>query len=321
MAYTKTQFVSSNIWNAIGSACRSTKGRCYAAVPFVSTGAQKLLPLRKGDILVTRCDDTAARSGVTDPSEIQRYLERGVRVFHDGTLHAKVYTLGSVVFVGSANASNQSANVLTEAVVQSADTTLMKAARSFVQSLCREELSPEYVKKLKAIYRPPNINHKRGRTKRRAETSGMSRLWIARMYWRDFDEKAEAAAGRGKKRLQNALQDKSRYEFDEWEWPTLSEWVREIRPGDLMLNFVSDGKRSFVEPPLRFLGKELFREKGKIRVILLFERRKYRRFMPVGKFFQKLGSLGKQLRKLRRTHVISSRELLDAIWKVYKPTL
>jgi hypothetical protein len=67
------------------------KGQHWVAVPYVSPGAAKRLPLKRGDVLITRFDDATIMAGQTDPTEIARYIRKGVKVHNEPWLHAKVY--------------------------------------------------------------------------------------------------------------------------------------------------------------------------------------------------------------------------------------
>lgn len=74
-------------------------------MPFIGSGAAKRLPLRRGDVLITKFDETAVRTGHVNHKEIATWIKRGVEVHSVANLHAKVYVFGQTPFVGFANAS------------------------------------------------------------------------------------------------------------------------------------------------------------------------------------------------------------------------
>jgi hypothetical protein len=101
------QFVAARTWAAIKRVARD-KGRHWVTVPYVSPGAAKRLPLKSGDVLITRFDDAAIKAGQTDPTEIARYIRKGVEVHNEPWLHAKVYVSPKRAVICSANVSANS---------------------------------------------------------------------------------------------------------------------------------------------------------------------------------------------------------------------
>ena len=102
------------------------------AVPFIGRGASYRLPLRKGDLLVTRFNRTSVSSGHVDPKELVAYINRGVEVQSVDNLHAKVYVFGSTAVVASANLSSESEHRLIEAGCSIRNPRMVAACRSFV---------------------------------------------------------------------------------------------------------------------------------------------------------------------------------------------
>jgi len=77
----------------------------------------KLLPLRKGDLLVTDASDPSIAGGRTSAETLLHYFNKGVQLFSLSALHAKILVLDDWAVVVSANASQQSASVYIEAAL------------------------------------------------------------------------------------------------------------------------------------------------------------------------------------------------------------
>ena len=50
------------------------------AVAYLGSGASQLVPMKKGDTLVEDFSETTVKQGLTDPREIESYLNCGVKV-------------------------------------------------------------------------------------------------------------------------------------------------------------------------------------------------------------------------------------------------
>ena len=152
------KLLSGGIWSDLQTAAKKSNRPAAVAVAYFGKGASRLLPLPRGSRLVVDASDAAVKSGQTCPAELkQLLLKNRVLIYSAGSLHAKVFVFGSTAFIGSANASNHSANTLVEALVATTDPQVVKAARSFVQGLCLQELGPKELDRLQGIYRPPRI--------------------------------------------------------------------------------------------------------------------------------------------------------------------
>ncbi len=147
-----TVYVKKAPWPAITAAVRATKGRIVVASGFVGVGAIDHLPLRAGDVLVCDLSKKTVRSGATNPSAVLPFLKAGVEVFSSPGLHAKVVVLPKRAFVGSANASNNSAQRLFEAVVETTTAADVQALRGFVNDLCNSPVSTRTIAERQRIY-------------------------------------------------------------------------------------------------------------------------------------------------------------------------
>src|SRR4051812_39263610 len=106
----KAEFVSRGIWSALTQTARSSPKRCAVAVAYFGKGASRFLPITNGSRIVVDASERAVACGQTCPAELMKLMKQGVTVFSVPNLHAKVFVLGRVAFVGSANVSNYSAH-------------------------------------------------------------------------------------------------------------------------------------------------------------------------------------------------------------------
>src|ERR1700738_4827401 len=153
----KTQFVTHDVWKSLTTSAKAARKPSLVAVAYFGQGASKLLPLRAGSRLVVDASEGAVKCGQTHPADLKKLQKRGVVIYSYQSLHAKVYAFESFAFIGSANASNRSSGILTEAVVKTSDQAVVRGAKDFVKGLCLDELSPGRLDRLQKLYRPPRV--------------------------------------------------------------------------------------------------------------------------------------------------------------------
>lgn len=153
----KTVLHSGGVWRRITAAASAALEPSYAAVAYFGSKGDRLLPLREGSKLVVDASIPAVNTGITDPRSLRRLYNQGVAVFSMPSLHAKVFAFDSVGFVGSTNASVNSANNLIEAALSTTSGKSIKAIRAFVNDLCTDCLDDEAFDWLESQYRPPRM--------------------------------------------------------------------------------------------------------------------------------------------------------------------
>ncbi len=126
-----------------------------------------LLPLRRGSVLVVQADLATMKQGQTNPTELEKLVKRGVRVFPMRNLHAKVFAFQGVAFVGSMNASTNSWDGrLLEAAVEVTVKSAVAAARAQVlRWACDKPLDLDDIRELKKHYNPQGGGRPGGRVK------------------------------------------------------------------------------------------------------------------------------------------------------------
>src|SRR4030042_6662401 len=95
---------NTELWDEITVRVNKAK-RVNAAVAYLSKTGSELLPLKKGDRLVLDMSIAAVRQGVTDPREVQKFIDRGAQFFSRNSLHAKFLIFDKVFLTSSANIS------------------------------------------------------------------------------------------------------------------------------------------------------------------------------------------------------------------------
>ena len=114
-----------------------------------------MLPLKSGSMLVVDASIETVSAGGTSPTALRTMLRRGVRIFSAQSLHAKVIAFDERAFVGSANASNNSARYLIEAVAAFDEPVMIASAREFVRGLAITALDDDNLSALAKLYRAP----------------------------------------------------------------------------------------------------------------------------------------------------------------------
>jgi len=295
------EFASGNIWTALRAAARRSTRPAAVAVAYFGKGASKHLPLPAGSRLVVDATESAVKSGQTCPAELKRLLlKRGVIVYSVGNLHAKVFVLGSTAFVGSANASNHSANTLIEALVCTTDPQVVKAARTFVQDLCLQELGPEELDRLQGIYRPPRgplVNSLPLSRKKR--TPALDRLRIVQLERQDWPEGAEGVQEAGTTAAKKHMSRPRRHLLDDFFWTGKCP----VQLGENVVQIVKEhsGAR-LVDPPARVVHMIEW-QKGLTKYTFVYLERAKRRRMEVRRLAKRIGRGSAQ--KLRRGGLVS----------------
>ena len=163
-AYTASQasggemgkLITDKPWDAISGAAVPSAS-AHVAVAYFSGGGAGLLSLKAGSILVVDASLATVASGSTNPFTLEKLVQAGVHVFSFRDLHAKVFAFDDVGYVGSTNASANSAGKLLEAVYMTKSKTDLMAIRDFVTSIAINRLDAAKLALLKAAYKPPKI--------------------------------------------------------------------------------------------------------------------------------------------------------------------
>ncbi|NBQ15425.1 MAG: hypothetical protein EBU31_12685 [Proteobacteria bacterium] len=185
-------FSGGRVWAQLSRAARSCRSHAFVAVPYVSQAGDRMLPLRPGSVLLVDASEATVRSGATCPKTLQRLRAKGIRIFSNPALHAKVYVFGKRTFVGSANASTNSRDFLEEAILETTDVRIAQRAKDFITSRLERELVDADFEHLIKIAPKRTRAGDRGRRPK----AGSAGTWIAQIKQDDHMPKPMAARNR-----------------------------------------------------------------------------------------------------------------------------
>jgi hypothetical protein len=288
------EFLGGAVWPKISATARKSK-RNFVAVAYVGAGATKLLPLKKGDLLVANVSLAAVKQGQTDPREIKKYIAKGVEVHSCSNLHAKVFALGNTIVVGSSNISRNSDKHLNEAIVFSKERPLLSWVRGYIKSLATQSLTIKLVDKLIGEYRPPRWLPGESAV---SNIVGHESLWVLRVVPAEYEPQEERISAANIKRLSERISRRS-FEINSLRWDKKSGFAKRAEIGHRVIQVWKDGDDVTIFPPAEILGKEPIPNANRI-FAFLCESKNPRTYTPAS--FAKLlkkGSVGRLLENLR----------------------
>jgi len=311
MARAKSQLLTADIWKPITSAAKRSRKPSYVAVAYFGQGASKLLPLRCNSRLVVDASENAVKSGQTHPADLKILQDRGVLIYSVPNLHAKVYVFDEIALIGSANVSNRSAVTLIESVLRTVDPSIIRAAKTFVQSLCLHELSPGALDRLQKIYRSPRFPEGAAPQRRKISMSGsraeLPRLFLTQLVRGDPPAGSEDAQEKGMKTAKARRRFGRRYVLQDFHWSGNAPFLR----GDKVIQVIKeeDG-RYLIDAPGDIIYTRRWSGNGRRVMFVYLEMPKVRR-IALEKLALRLGRGTK--RKLYRNGLVRNREFAEAL--------
>lgn len=256
-----TELLSQDAWPALKQAARTSKRPADVAVAYFGKGAANLLKLPKGSRLVVDASERAVSSGQTSPADLLKLLKGGVDVYSVANLHAKVYVFGKKAFIGSANVSRNSSENLVEALLLTTDPEAVAQSKAFVRSLCLRPLTPELLKHLQTLYRPPEIPG--GKLRRKAGNANkpaLPKLRLVQLKQIEWAEAEKAAHDEGMAVAKTKRQHKRLWKLDSFRW----RGSLKMEPGEVVLQITTedDGRRLVDAPANVILVQSLPKELG-----------------------------------------------------------
>lgn len=252
----KNSLITSGVWAAIQSAAESCKQPAHVAVAYFGKGAAGLLPLPAGSRLVVDASDLAVSKGQTCPAELIKLQKRRVFVYRWGNLHAKLFVFGRKTFIGSANASAHSKNILQEAMLCTSDGGVAQDARRFVNELCADKLGSEELERLAKIYKPPTF------PKGKSAVKALPSVRIALTKFAAVSDEVARAGEVGAKVAKARATVAKGYSID---WITWSGKCG-FKVGDVMVQVLRTGRGQSIHPP----GHILYLKKAEKTKTLVF---------------------------------------------------
>lgn len=300
-------------WSKITQVCTKARGPSWIAVAYFGKGAAKMLPLRPGSRLVVDASLNAVQSGVTHPDDLSALWERKVRVYSSENLHAKIYIFGKRAFIGSANASDNSANKLLESVLITSERRAVRKAKEFVESLAipQNELGPEALADLQKKYRPPVHSFGEGNLKsRQGSLRANSRVRVVHLENTTFSEHEEKEISVGRKIAKRRSRHQRSWVSDEFKYPSSTR----IQHNDRILVVTTyDRGKQLVEPIATVIYVRRSRNKSGKGAFVFYERKNLRCWQ-LKTIAERLGP--KVAKKLRRSGLLSAQvsDQLNRLW-------
>lgn len=181
--------VSEGLWTELRRIAGKKKNRPrLAAVAYVTSDER--VNFGKGDILVCDATDTAIKSGQTAAAILRRAHDRGAQLFSSPGLHAKVFLLGRVAVIGSANLSSKSATELDEAALITDDARATSGVRLLVESLSQtaDRIDQGFLRRIEKL---PVVQARRGSRRRRSVRLPEPRAWLISVVPLDDEKHAD----------------------------------------------------------------------------------------------------------------------------------
>ena len=305
-----TAFITRDIWPQLTKAVRDSPQSCAVAVAYFGKGAGKLLPLTKGSRLVVDASEHAVAAGQTCPADLAKLVKRGVKVYSVPNLHAKVFVLGRAAYIGSTNVSNRSASHLVEAMVRTTEAAVVGAAKDFVLGQCLHELTPEVVKRLTKLYRPPKVaGAQRGKRKVARSSGGASlpRLLLAQLRPVEWSEREQEVHDAALEVAEARRERKRGFEIESFKYFGRCPFKR----GDVVVQVTDEGGgKVLVMPPGNVLHTRT-RKVGRVRTSFVFVECPNRRQRHAATLARRLGPKGRKL--LRRKGLVRNRAFAEAL--------
>lgn len=246
-----TRLIHGRVWPAI---VKKAKGQSHidAAISYITVAPNFL---KKGDRIA--CDFTISRirQGSTDPKAVVRLIERGVEVYNQPNLHAKIIVGAGVVFVGSANASRKSGlwvqkpkravATLNEAEIITSDASVLSQAKKFVLGLFQPSrlISPDDAKALEKFFR---IDAPKGSNSTSPKTT-TTRVWRARYdSYQEWSSDQMQAIKNSEIHTQEVIKSEFGGRYLEWNRGTINGFTKKqsgrMRRGDKIVAIVGGSK-------------------------------------------------------------------------------
>lgn len=244
------------VWSEIRKAA-SRPGRRYITSAYAGRHAAELVPLGEGDVAVIDASDRQLRAGATSPEPVSAWLKAGAYVYSLPDLHAKAYVLGNCAFVGSANASLHSEQVLTEAVLHTDRTELRSQLKNMILALSELALQPldqRWVTHAKELYRPP-------RRPRSGTTPGQEQILPAGRFRVHYSSWASTGLPLSSSESKTVAELKGPG-VDVWVWSLLADHGLEVRDVVVLMEFDEHDRNVALWPPMQVLQKGAVRRSG-----------------------------------------------------------
>lgn len=305
-----TELITTNIWKRLTEEVKTAKYRSVVAVAYFGKDGARMLPLKKGSILLVDASEKAVKSGQTCPAELLKLYYKGVQIFSKKWLHAKMFVVGNNLFIGSTNVSNMSTR-LTEAIIKISDKKSVDKSKIFINSFCKIELGEDQLKRLQKLYREPRFEGPpKGNSKPKSAADCFLFVYHLESVNYDLDEKKQSEIGI--EEAQTNRLNKSRHRVDEFIW--IGNCM--AKKGDTVIQIFYVNNETYVYPPGTVIHQRRWTHSGKKKTLNYIEvpifRRKNLKIIDSNLSVRERQLLQRNGRK----NTVLSKQLLS-IWNTY----
>jgi hypothetical protein len=320
-----TRFVANDsLWREILSHVRDS-GPVLVAIAYFGSGGAELLPLKRGDRLVVDMSLQAVKQGATNPAEIRKLLQRGVKVFSRGALHAKFIVAGKTLIASSANVSSNSKNQLDEAGIITSEAMAVARARAFFEALCTEPIRPEYLKQCIKAYNPPKF---KAMVARNGGAGARKRVVQARVWFLgglknlNLPEHVKKSIARVERKAERKLRRPQKTSVTWVRFEKRPKFLDYVRDGDWVIECTTDGGPRYVTAPAQVLYQDQWiSPRGKTHEMLMLECLNDGAEMPLSRFRKRIRRFEPKLdNENPRTRAIENDEHADLILRLWTPS-
>jgi hypothetical protein len=243
-------------------------------------------------------------------------LHRGVSVYSVPNLHAKVFVVGRTAYIGSTNVSKNSAEELIEAAVRTTEPGVVSRAREFVNDHCLHELTPELLKQLAVLYRPPQVpGGGKWRPKDTSSRPTLPRLLLVQLELVDLSKHEQQLHDKGLVVAKKRRKHPRSWAMDDFRHYGKNSYM----PGDVVIQVTDEGnRRVMVSPPGNVIHVLPPRQDGNRTVSFVYLERPDRNRRPLKSLARAVGCLHSEL---RRDRVIRDLALKQTLLKAWADTL
>ena len=315
------ELVTADPWRPITAMARKAARQSQVAVAYFGSAGSSMLPLQRGSTLVVDMSPNTVKRGLTKPSEVLKLIRRGVDVHSVENLHAKVFVFGNWVVLGSTNVSGNSARLLLEAAVSTADPQLVKSCKAFVLGLRGELVTPEQAKKLQKLYRPPKFGLRPiAGVKPPKSEPRHAPLWIVPLSHIPWDPEDTQAEADGMAAARRKLGSKRAFKIEDFVWIGVG-FIDRLRQYDLIVQATDVGRKQImVSPACRVLSIKRYKKGRGHRAIVYLESATRFRRKDLNSIIRALGPAARSIGKLKGAKTIRDWSFAHALLNLWPKT-
>lgn len=224
-----------------------------AAVAYVSKGCP--ISFGRDDLLICDASEPTIKNGNTDPRTLMRLWKDGAKIYSCDSLHCKMLICDKYAIIGSSNLSKSSEDALLEASLITDNSRIRAQIVGLIHNLksVSKELDEKSIAKLINLPVSPRPRPPKPR-RPQVEEPGQSH-WAARVSPIDVAKEEEPFVESGKQEARRFAESEES-DIDWIKFTGKSEFRRTGKPGDIVLVFFRDGRKTSVIEPRPILIRQ-----------------------------------------------------------------